>query len=162
MTVRMTIGTGNGPRGTPAITTRPGTARATTVAVCLPVHTHARTLAASGKPCFQLCRRFHEPTIGRGCQDAPFHGLCPGVGAAHERILQFCGFLFDRLYFGGCFALVVALCLGQIGSVYPTAGGLYHWSSIFGGRGWGWATAWFNLIGLLFVVASVNVGVWYL
>src|SRR6218665_1847041 len=130
MTVRMTIGTGNGPRGTPAITTRPGTVRATTVAVCLPVHTHARTLAASGKPGFQLCRRFHEPTIGRGCQDAPFHGLCPGVGAAHERIFQFCDFLFDRLHFGG--------------------------------RGWGWATAWFNLIGLLFVVASVNVGVWYL
>ena len=28
---------------------------------------------------------------------------------------------------------------------FPTAGGLYHWSAILGGRGWGWVTAWFNL-----------------
>lgn len=63
---------------------------------------------------------------------------------------------------GGVFALVVAASLGQIGSAYPTAGGLYHWSSILGGRGWGWATAWINLLGLVFVVASVNVGVYTL
>ncbi|MDX7951373.1 amino acid permease [Lichenihabitans sp. Uapishka_5] len=63
---------------------------------------------------------------------------------------------------GGVFALVVAASLGQIGSAYPTAGGLYHWSSILGGRGWGWATAWINLLGLVFVVASVNVGVFSL
>src|SRR5262244_3471142 len=63
---------------------------------------------------------------------------------------------------GGLFALVVAASLGQIASAYPTAGGLYHWSSILGGRGWGWATAWINLLGLIFVVASVNVGVWLL
>jgi len=59
-------------------------------------------------------------------------------------------------------SLVVAASMGQIGSAYPTAGGLYHWSSILGGRGWGWATAWFNLLGLIFVVSSVDVGVWYL
>ena len=52
--------------------------------------------------------------------------------------------------------------MAQIASAYPTAGGLYHWSSILGGRGWGWATAWFNLLGLIFVVASVNVGVYNL
>src|SRR5271169_5027465 len=63
---------------------------------------------------------------------------------------------------GGLFALVVACSMGQIASAYPTAGGLYHWSSILGGRGWGWATAWINLLGLIFVVASVNVGVWQL
>ena len=63
---------------------------------------------------------------------------------------------------GGVFALIVAASLGQIGSAYPTAGGLYHWSSILGGRGWGWATAWINLLGLIFVVASVNVGVFLL
>ena len=50
--------------------------------------------------------------------------------------------------------------MGQIASAYPTAGGLYHWASILGGRGWGWATAWFNLLGLIFVVAAVNVGVY--
>ena len=50
--------------------------------------------------------------------------------------------------------------MGQIASAFPTAGGLYHWSSILGGRGWGWATAWFNVLGLIFVTASVNVGLW--
>ena len=63
---------------------------------------------------------------------------------------------------GGLFALMVAAALGQIASSYPTAGGLYHWSSILGGRGWGWATAWINLLGLIFVVAAVNVGVYLL
>jgi len=63
---------------------------------------------------------------------------------------------------GGLFAIVVACSMAQIASAYPTAGGLYHWSSILGGRGWGWATAWVNLLGLIFVVASVNVGVYTL
>ncbi|GGR25658.1 amino acid permease [Deinococcus ruber] len=63
---------------------------------------------------------------------------------------------------GVIFAVVVALGMGQIASAFPTAGGLYHWSSILGGRGWGWATAWFNLLGLVFVTASVNVGVYSL
>src|SRR5262245_66280909 len=48
---------------------------------------------------------------------------------------------------GGLFALIVAFAMGQIASAFPTAGGLYHWSSILGGRAWGWATAWFNLLG---------------
>jgi amino acid transporter len=47
--------------------------------------------------------------------------------------------------------------MGQIASSFPTAGGLYHWSSHLGGRLWGWATAWFNLIGLICVVSSVDV-----
>ncbi len=63
---------------------------------------------------------------------------------------------------GSLFALVVAASMGQIASAYPTAGGLYHWSSILGGKGWGWATAWINLFGLLFVVSSVNYGVYLL
>ena len=63
---------------------------------------------------------------------------------------------------GGALAMIVACSMGQIASAYPTAGGLYHWSSILGGRGWGWATAWINLLGLIFVIASVNVGVYQL
>lgn len=63
---------------------------------------------------------------------------------------------------GVIFALMVALCMAQVASAYPTAGGLYHWSSILGGKGWGWATAWFNLLGLVFVTAAVNVGVYFL
>ena len=58
---------------------------------------------------------------------------------------------------GGFFALLVSFAMGQIASSYPTAGGLYHWGSILGGKFWGWMTAWFNLLGLLFVVASVDV-----
>ena len=61
---------------------------------------------------------------------------------------------------GGVFAAIVALAMAQISSSYPTAGGLYHWGSILGGKGYGWCTAWFNLLGLIFVVASVNFGVY--
>jgi amino acid transporter len=56
------------------------------------------------------------------------------------------------------FSLAVAAAMGQIASAFPTAGGLYHWASILGGRGWGWTTAWFNLIGLICVLAAINVG----
>ena len=63
---------------------------------------------------------------------------------------------------GAAFALIVAACMAQVASAYPTAGGLYHWSSLLGGRGWGWATAWLNLGGLIFVTAAVNVGAWSL
>ena len=63
---------------------------------------------------------------------------------------------------GSAFALLVAAALGQVASSYPTAGGIYHWSSILGGRGFGWASAWFNLLGLMFVVSSVNWGLFNL
>jgi amino acid transporter len=56
------------------------------------------------------------------------------------------------------FSLAVALSMAQIASAFPTAGGLYHWASILGGRGCGWATAWFNLAGLVTVLAAINVG----
>ncbi len=58
------------------------------------------------------------------------------------------------------FSLCVAASMGQIASAFPTAGGLYHWASILGGRGWGWITAWFNLAGLVTVLAAVNVGMY--
>lgn len=63
---------------------------------------------------------------------------------------------------GVIFALLVALGMAQVASAYPTAGGLYHWSSILGGKGWGWGAAWFNLLGLIFVTASVDVGAYTL
>jgi len=56
------------------------------------------------------------------------------------------------------FSLIVAATMAQVASAFPTAGGLYHWASILGGKGWGWVTAWFNLVGLLTVVAAVNSG----
>jgi amino acid transporter len=63
---------------------------------------------------------------------------------------------------GSIYAMIIAFAMAQIASAYPTAGGLYHWSSILGGRGWGWATAFVNLLGLIFVVSSVDVGVYLL
>jgi len=53
-------------------------------------------------------------------------------------------------------ALAFAGTMAQVASAFPTAGGLYHWGSILGGRGWGWATAWFNLAGIATVLAAVN------
>lgn len=56
---------------------------------------------------------------------------------------------------------VFALAMAQIGSAYPTAGGLYHWGSILGNRFTGWLTAWFNLLGLVTVLGAINVGTYY-
>jgi amino acid transporter len=55
-------------------------------------------------------------------------------------------------------SLAVAVAMGQVASAFPTAGGLYHWATILGGRGWGWVTAWFNLAGLVAVLAAINMG----
>ncbi|MCC6235622.1 MAG: amino acid permease [Verrucomicrobiales bacterium] len=57
------------------------------------------------------------------------------------------------------FSLVVALTMAQVASAFPTAGGLYHWASLLGGRACGWCTAWFNLAGLITVLAAINAGV---
>ncbi len=53
-------------------------------------------------------------------------------------------------------ALAFAATMAQVASAFPTAGGLYHWGAILGGRGWGWATAWFNLAGIVTVLAAIN------
>lgn len=55
-------------------------------------------------------------------------------------------------------SLACALTMAQVASAFPTAGALYHWSSILGGRGWGWLTAWLNILGLVTVLAAINVG----
>ena len=110
-------------------------------------------------------------------------GLCPGTLAADERVFQFRHFPLHHLHPGRRHHLLSARFVlrrrrlhraglahrlpifarcgcrhGQIASAFPTAGGLYHWASILGGRGWGWTTAWFNLIGLVSVLAAINVG----
>src|SRR5271157_40813 len=51
--------------------------------------------------------------------------------------------------------LAVAVSMSELASAFPTAGGIYYWASRLGGAGWGWFTGWFNLIGLVAVVASV-------
>ena len=54
-----------------------------------------------------------------------------------------------------------ALSMAQIASAFPTAGGLYHWGSILGGRFVGWITAWLNLLGLITVLGAINIGTAY-
>ena len=62
----------------------------------------------------------------------------------------------------GCLiSAVFAIAMAQIASAYPTAGGLYHWGAILGNRFTGWLTAWFNLLGLVTVLAAINVGTYY-
>ena len=52
--------------------------------------------------------------------------------------------------------LCVAFSMSELASAMPTAGGIYYWASKLGGAGWGWFTGWFNLVGLVAVVASVD------
>ncbi|WP_120348908.1 amino acid permease [Paraburkholderia fungorum] len=63
---------------------------------------------------------------------------------------------------GGGLAYATAASLGEISSAIPTAGGLYHWSSVLGGRAWGWATAWINLIGYVFSAGGTSVAFYLL
>src|SRR5690349_22640683 len=54
------------------------------------------------------------------------------------------------------FILIVAFSMSELVSAYPTAGGIYWWSGRLGGPVWAWFTGWFNLIGLVAVLASVD------
>jgi amino acid transporter len=54
------------------------------------------------------------------------------------------------------FILIIAFCMSELASAYPTAGGIYWWSAKLGGPGWGWFTGWFNLLGLIAILASVD------
>jgi len=54
--------------------------------------------------------------------------------------------------------LAVAASLAQLASAYPTAGALYHWSAILGGRGAGFFTAWLNTIGQFAITAGIDYG----
>jgi amino acid transporter len=56
------------------------------------------------------------------------------------------------------FVLLVALSMSELTSAFPTAGGPYWWAHRLGGAGWSWFTGWFNIVGLLGIVASVGYG----
>lgn len=57
------------------------------------------------------------------------------------------------------FVLFVAGAMGELASALPTSGSLYHWSSVLGGAGWGWFTAWFNMVGQFAITAGIDYGV---
>ncbi len=56
------------------------------------------------------------------------------------------------------FTLAVAMSMAELASTLPTAGAMYHWSSKLGGKGWGWFTAWFNIVGNITVLAGIDYG----
>jgi amino acid transporter len=56
------------------------------------------------------------------------------------------------------FVLMVAFSMSELTSKYPTAGGPYWWAYDLGGKGWSWMTGWFNIVGLVGIVASVGYG----
>jgi amino acid transporter len=56
------------------------------------------------------------------------------------------------------FTLAVAASMGELASAFPTSGGTYHWATLLGGRGFGWFTAWFNIVGLIATLAGVDYG----
>src|SRR3954454_7606266 len=56
------------------------------------------------------------------------------------------------------FVLMVAFSMAELTSRYPTAGGPYWWAHDLGGKGWSWMTGWFNIVGLVGVVAGVGYG----
>jgi amino acid transporter len=56
------------------------------------------------------------------------------------------------------FILIIGLCMSELVSAYPTAGGIYFWALKMGKPIHGWFTGWLNLIGLIAVTASVDYG----
>jgi len=52
--------------------------------------------------------------------------------------------------------LMVGFSMAELASAYPTAGGIYYWAYRLGGVRWAWFTGWFNLLGLVAIVASVD------
>jgi amino acid transporter len=55
-----------------------------------------------------------------------------------------------------CLVLAVGFSMAELASRYPTAGSIYYWAYQLGGVRWAWFTGWFNLIGLVAIVASVD------
>ena len=86
-----------------------------------------------------------------------FWGVCVNI----QQGLSTAGmFGISAVFLIGCLiAFSTAASLGEISSAIPTAGGLYYWSSVLGGRGWGWATAWINLLAYTFSIGGTAVGI---
>ena len=87
-----------------------------------------------------------------------FWGACVNI----QQGLSTAGmFGISAVFLVGCLiAFSTAASLGEISSAIPTAGGLYYWSSVLGGRGWGWATAWINLLAYTFSIGGTAVGIY--
>lgn len=56
------------------------------------------------------------------------------------------------------FTLAVVCSMAELASALPTSGAMYHWSCKLGGKGWGWFTAWFNIVGQIAAIAGIDYG----
>ena len=56
------------------------------------------------------------------------------------------------------FTLMVAMSMAELASSLPTSGAMYHWSARLGGKGWGWLTAWLNIVGQIAAIAGIDYG----
>jgi amino acid transporter len=56
------------------------------------------------------------------------------------------------------FNLCIAAGMAELSSAIPLSGGLYHWAIALGGRGWGWFTAYINILGQFALIAGVDFG----
>jgi len=61
----------------------------------------------------------------------------------------------------GALVTFVALAMGEVCSVYPTAGGLYWWAYAVATKNkaaWAWFAGWFNFLGQVAVTAAIDYG----
>jgi amino acid transporter len=62
----------------------------------------------------------------------------------------------------GTLVIFAGLCMAEICSAFPTAGGLYYWAAkLAPGNSapiWSWFTGWFNLLGQVAVTAGISFG----
>jgi amino acid transporter len=56
------------------------------------------------------------------------------------------------------FILIIGLCMSELVSSFPTAGGIYYWAFRLGKPRDAWLTGWLNLTGLVAVIAGVDYG----
>ncbi|MBS1812421.1 MAG: amino acid permease [Acidobacteria bacterium] len=56
------------------------------------------------------------------------------------------------------FTMMVVMSMAELASALPTSGAMYHWACALGGKGWGWFTAWFNIIGQIAAIAGIDYG----
>ena len=54
--------------------------------------------------------------------------------------------------------MMVAMSMAELASALPTSGAMYHWSARLGGKGWGWLTAWLNIVGQIAAIAGIDYG----
>jgi amino acid transporter len=54
--------------------------------------------------------------------------------------------------------LIIGLCMSELVSAFPTAGGIYYWAFRLGKPRDAWLTGWLNLTGLVAVIAGVDYG----